>query len=182
MKTLFLDLETTGLNRDGNDEILEIAIIDNDGKVLMNTLVKPIYKTEWPEAQAINGISPAMVANAKTLAELTQEITDVLMEADELVVYNFPFDWGFLSTKLRMTILYIDFERSCAMERFSEFNGVWDEQKQMWKRQKLAVAAEYFAYVWPEAAHRALADTFATKHVWEGLNEYEAKRKELAGE
>lgn len=40
--TIYLDTETTGLDAFFGDEIVEIAIIDEKGKVLLNTLVQPL--------------------------------------------------------------------------------------------------------------------------------------------
>jgi DNA polymerase-3 subunit epsilon len=40
MRTVFLDLETTGLDP-RTDEILEIGILDDAGRVLLDSLVRP---------------------------------------------------------------------------------------------------------------------------------------------
>lgn len=40
--SIFIDTETTGLNKDGTDEVLEIAIVDSDGMTLLDTLVRPV--------------------------------------------------------------------------------------------------------------------------------------------
>ena len=45
---VYIDTETTGLYI--GDEIVEIAII-NDDEVLLNSLVKPVNHTCWPDAQ-----------------------------------------------------------------------------------------------------------------------------------
>lgn len=73
MRTVFLDTETTGLQgryAGGKDEIVEVAILDNRGRPLINQLVRPSRQSPWPEAQRIHGISPAVVANAPTLDAL----------------------------------------------------------------------------------------------------------------
>ena len=51
METVYLDTETTGVTAD--DEIVELTIIDDDGKPLINTLMKPKYHTSWPGAQRV---------------------------------------------------------------------------------------------------------------------------------
>ncbi|WP_157975397.1 hypothetical protein [Photorhabdus sp. CRCIA-P01] len=45
---VYLDIETTGFDA-GSDELLEIAIVDNGGIHLLNTLLKPSTLTEWTE-------------------------------------------------------------------------------------------------------------------------------------
>ena len=56
METVYLDTETTGVADD--DEMVELTIIDDDGKPLIDTLIKPKYHTSWPGAQRVHGISP----------------------------------------------------------------------------------------------------------------------------
>ncbi|MCW3664158.1 3'-5' exonuclease, partial [Burkholderia cenocepacia] len=58
---ILLDTETTGL--DESAEIVEIAVIDDAGNVLLNTLVKPKHPIP-NSATAIHGITNAMVATA----------------------------------------------------------------------------------------------------------------------
>lgn len=58
---MILDTETTGLDYD--DKIVEIAVIDLDGNVLINTLVDP-NKAIPKEATEIHGIANKMVENA----------------------------------------------------------------------------------------------------------------------
>ena len=55
---LYVDTETTGL--DVNDELLCVSVLDNDGKLIYHSLVRPLHKTCWEAAQKINGISPDM--------------------------------------------------------------------------------------------------------------------------
>jgi DNA polymerase III epsilon subunit-like protein len=50
VRTVFLDLETTGLDP-RTDEIVEIGILDEDGRVLLDTLVRPVRHRSWPDAQ-----------------------------------------------------------------------------------------------------------------------------------
>ena len=42
-RTIFLDTETTGLNRAGDDDVLEVSVINDAGDVLLDTLVQPMF-------------------------------------------------------------------------------------------------------------------------------------------
>lgn len=61
-QAIVIDTETTGLT--DSDELLQISVIDDAGTVLFDSLVRPYFHTEWPEAQKVNGITPEMVAGA----------------------------------------------------------------------------------------------------------------------
>ena len=93
MKTVYLDAETTGLHE--SDEIVELAIIDDDEKILLNTLVKPIVHTYWPKAQRVHGISPMDVRNSPTQKQISDKIRDAVNDA-RVVIYNAPYDSQYL--------------------------------------------------------------------------------------
>ena len=67
--TTYLDTETTGLSPP-RDEILEIGILDDKSRTLIDSLARPENHRIWPGAQANHGISPSDVANGPTLDEL----------------------------------------------------------------------------------------------------------------
>jgi len=62
-KLAYLDTETTGLK--DYDQIVEICLLDNDGAVLIDSLVKPTVKIPL-DATRIHGITDAMVSSAPT--------------------------------------------------------------------------------------------------------------------
>jgi DNA polymerase-3 subunit epsilon len=80
MRTVFLDLETIGLDP-RTDEILEIGILDDAGNVLLDSLVRPARHRRWRGAAAIHGIAPKDVANAPTLDELRPRIVAAVHDA-----------------------------------------------------------------------------------------------------
>ena len=55
---LYLDTETTGLRN--SDELVDIAVIDNSGRILLNSLIKPRQSIPR-DATAIHGITNQMV-------------------------------------------------------------------------------------------------------------------------
>ena len=55
-----IDTETTGLEP-GKDEILQVSVVNGNGDVLFDSLVKPTHRKRWPKAAEVNGITPDMV-------------------------------------------------------------------------------------------------------------------------
>ncbi|MBP9884769.1 MAG: 3'-5' exonuclease [Leptospiraceae bacterium] len=102
-----LDLETSGLDPNEN-EILEIAAIRFDRDKILNTynfLVKP-NKPIQPNAQIINGITPKMLENARSLDVILPEFLRFI-DGSALVIQNSEFDLSFLlpeAKKRRLSI------------------------------------------------------------------------------
>jgi DNA polymerase-3 subunit epsilon len=162
MRTVFLDLETTGLDPHA-DEILEIGILDDAGTVLVDSLVRPERHRRWPGAEAIHGIGPDDVADAPTLEELRPRIIAAIYDA-LVVIYNAPFDEGFLRYELDAAA-----EVRCAMREFAAVYGEWSYRHGGWRWQKLHVAAAHVGFAWDGASHRAINDCRATRAVWRYL-------------
>src|SRR5205814_1881064 len=74
---VFLDSETTGL--DHQAEIIEIAIVDARGAVLLDTFVRPDSRIP-PEVTRIHGIVDAMVAGAPRWPALYPQLFALLAE------------------------------------------------------------------------------------------------------
>lgn len=167
---IFIDTETTGLCHQ-SDEVLEISIINENGDILLDTLVKPTHKTEWPEAQAIHGITPEMIRgnNAPTLKSLAPTIASIIHEADQVVAYNVAYDKPFIEDAGILSDFNDQTPWFCAMEAFAEVYGVWDQYRNQYKWQKLTKAAEHVGHKWQGEAHRSLADCQATLSIWKWL-------------
>jgi DNA polymerase-3 subunit epsilon len=162
MRTVYLDLETTGLDP-AEDEIVEIGILADNGETLVDSLVRPQRHRSWPKAQGIHGISPADVQGAPTLAELRPRIVEVVTGA-RVVIYNAPFDVGFLREELASAAAVV-----CAMRPFAKVYGEWSNYHGGWHWQKLHVAAAYVGFRWSGSSHRAIHDCAATRAVWRYL-------------
>jgi DNA polymerase-3 subunit epsilon len=156
MKTVYLDAETTGLHE--SDEIVELTIIDDDGNILLNTLVKPIVHTYWPGAQRVHGISPMDVRNAPTQKQISDKIRDAV-RGTRVVIYNAPYDSQYLPELEEAK------EIRCAMREFSDWN------KSKWVN--LTNATKIVGYEWAGSKHRALEDTKALRAVWRFLQDKE---------
>jgi len=71
---VYLDTETTGLHPEEGDEILSLTIVDANGRLLFDERFKPKHKKEWPEAQAVNHISPDDVEHLTTIDAYMDQI------------------------------------------------------------------------------------------------------------
>ena len=72
---VFLDTETTGLH--GRAEIVEISIIDYDGSVLFDKLVKPRQPIPR-DAVTVHGITDDMVRDEKSWLHVWPDVEEVL--------------------------------------------------------------------------------------------------------
>lgn len=160
------DLETTGLNR-AVDEIIQVSFINGAGEILLNSYIKPKKKKTWPEAQAINGITPAMVAGAPGIDELKETIQKILDNAKLVVGYNsVGFDMEFLSVAgidTKTSVKHFD-----VMLEASPTTKSWSSKYSHWKWETLERAADRFGYDGYEA-HDAGRDTQATLFVFEQI-------------
>lgn len=163
MLTVYLDTETTGLRGRFGDEIVELCICNDLGEVLINTLVRPSAKTEWPDAQEIHGIDPTEVIGAPTLADLMPAVLNAI-RGKRVVIYNSAFDTVFFPAGT-----FDSSEVQCCMLRFAKFLGEWNDYFNNWRWHKLTEAAEHVGYDLTGSAHRALPDVLATRSVWHWL-------------
>lgn len=162
MKVIF-DIETTGLQV-GEDDIIQLGIIDQDGNILFDDYFRGSRKKSWPEAERINHISPTMVADKRTFRQRRREIQKIFNQADELIAYNSSFDMGFLRWD---GIKFPDVPISDPMLEFAKIYGEWNEYFQDYKWQKLTKAASFYGYTFD--AHDALEDVRATLFVYDKI-------------
>lgn len=174
-KIVVLDIETTGMS--DTDEPLQISVIDTNGKVLYNSLIKPMFHDEWNAAEAIHKISNGNVQNAPYLIEEAKKIADAISGADTIIGYNVTFDIGLLhryGIPLNPMTTIID-----VMELFAPIYGDWSDKFCSYKYQKLTTCAAYYGYDWKMMkAHDSLSDCFATLYCYEKIKEMEEKTNE----
>lgn len=153
---LILDTETTGL--DGSAEIIEVSVIDCNGNVLFDTLVKPTAPIP-AEATRIHGITNDMVAEAPTWPEVIRQF-EAVVRGRKLVIYNADYDLRIIDQTSNLHNIFetLWLEADCAMLAYAEFYGQWDDYREQWKWQRLGNAAKQQGVVVDGSAHRSLAD------------------------
>jgi DNA polymerase-3 subunit epsilon len=165
-KIIYLDTETTGLNPPF-DKIVEIAIIDNDGNVLMDTFVNP-GRMIPRAAYEIHGITDAMVRDAPTLEELLPEIRKIVSQAGHLIIYNADYDTAFFPKS------FFNIQIECCMKRFAPIYGKWSAKHKSHSYARLDDAAKYIGYRYEGRPHRALTDAKACRALWLWMNEHQS--------
>jgi DNA polymerase III epsilon subunit-like protein len=144
-----LDTETTGL--DYNAEAVQIAVIDMESTVLLDTLVRPGCPLS-EGATAVHGLTAADVADAPTFPLVHYRLAEVLRDK-VAIAFNSDFDEGILYHEARRYELPpLPVQRwRCAIQVYAVFVGDWSEYH-----------GNYRWYPLPNAAHHAAADCRAT--------------------
>lgn len=147
----FVDTETTGL--DETDQVIEIAITDNQGNILVNSLVRPDCPIP-ADASAIHGIHDADVAEAPTWSELWPQVFEALNEM-VIIGYNVEFDARLVDQTRRRYKIEPNLKaaQQCAMEAYRHFEGA---------RRNCSLTTACWGMGVPAGGHRALGDTQAT--------------------
>jgi len=156
---VILDTETTGL--DARAEIVDLAVIDTAGRMLVDLIVRPSGRIP-PAASAVHGITDRMVADAPRWPELHQRVGDVLRSASRVIIYNAVYDVRVLrQTRLRYQLAPVGPPRrryECAMHWNARYVGQWNEVRG--------------GFRWPRLEggdHRALGDCRATLRLIQGM-------------
>jgi DNA polymerase III subunit epsilon len=162
-KPVYIDTETTGFKPD--DEIVDISIIDYDGSVLYNSLIKPKKKIPI-DATNIHHITNEMVTYAPSWFDAWFVINQKL-SGRVLGIYNEEYDIRLM--KQTTEKWGIDWNPAykksfCVMKLFADFYGEWDDYHGNYKWQKLEFAGKYFG-IKIQNTHRALDDTLLTREV-----------------
>lgn len=102
-KTYMLDTETTGLNVDQGDRLIEIGVVEYEGMSptgrTYHTYINPGDRQVQAGAIQVHGITNEMLKDAPAFADIADEFLDFIGNCP-LVIYNAGFDLGFLNAEL----------------------------------------------------------------------------------
>ena len=122
VQPVFLDTETTGLS--DSAEIVEISIIDYDGSVLLDSLVRP-RRPIPADAMRVHGISNEMVKGAPTWMHVWPKV-EAILAGRQAGIYNADFDLRMMQQSHRQIGLpwrRLTAQPFCVMRLYADFYG-----------------------------------------------------------
>jgi DNA polymerase-3 subunit epsilon len=170
-RPVYLDTETTGLEK--FDQIVEICVLDFDGSVLVDSLVKPTSKIP-ASVTKLHGITDAMVKEAPAWPEIWPAVQAALT-GRHVAVYSADYDVRMMKQshrhhgqrwQLRGASFF------CIMKLYAQFRGDWDDYRGAYRWHKLEEAGRQCKIQLPNT-HRAKADALLARAVLQ----YIAERK-----
>lgn len=166
-RTVFIDTETTGL--DGTAEIVDIAVVGVDGRVLLDTLVRPSRPIPFG-ASRIHGIYDRDVAHAPSWCDIYDLVMPLLVDRP-VVVFNAEYDRRIIQqccSQFRLNQIDGADGWHCAMKRHAEYVGEPGRWGRGYRWHKLENAARAFGVA--PGGHRALGDAEACRQVVRGMS------------
>jgi len=165
---LILDTETTGRYPESS-EAVSVAVVQSDGRVLLNTLCHPTMPIPQ-EAIDIHHITNEMV---RDVLPFPSELLAEIVKERNVIIYNRRYDVPILNTStVRAGLPRVDWweiaKWYCAMECFAEVYGDWNSYRRNYKWQKLETAAKYYN-ITQDGAHGALVDCLTTLKVCKAM-------------
>ena len=157
---VYLKTQTTG--RGDNDQVVEIAIIDEDGNPLLDENVRPTRPIA-PDAIAMHGMpTEAQLADKPFFAEIEGRVVEAI-RGKHVVVFNEAFEEKRFTEAMRNARAGC----ICCMEKYWTFRN---RTRQLRKGEgTLPAAAAYFKFSWPEPRRRAVHAALAIRHIHQGL-------------
>jgi DNA polymerase-3 subunit epsilon len=164
LRPVYLDTETTGTGP--TDEVIEIGIVDEDGKVLFESLVKPAGKVT-PEARRVHGISDEMLAAARRWMHVWPEV-EAVIAGRTVCAYNADFDQRMLQqSHMKYKMRWVLPEGTgffCVMKLYAQFYGERNTRTGDYRWQSLENASRQCKIALPNA-HRSIADSRLTREL-----------------
>ena len=160
---VYLDTETTGVHDEA--EIIEICIVDHDGKILIDRLVKPQRKISL-QSTLIHGITNEIVDGAPTWSAIWADI-EAIIRGRTVGIYNADFDLRMMKQSHQlagMSWQSLGANAVCLMKLYARFYGAWNSRQRAYRWQSLADAGKQCGIPLPNS-HRAQADTRLAREV-----------------
>jgi DNA polymerase-3 subunit epsilon len=103
MRQIFLDTETTGLNAEAGDRIIEIGCVEMVSRRLsgrnLHFYLNP-QRSSHEDAVKVHGLTDEFLADKPHFAAVADELLEYVAGA-EIIIHNAAFDLGFLDEELK---------------------------------------------------------------------------------
>ena len=161
-KPIYLDTETTGLK--DHDQIVEICLLDHDGSIVFESLVRPTVRIP-PDATRVHHITDAMVGAAPAWPEIWPQM-EAILTTRRIAIYNAEYDLRLMQQSQRAHGLAWSalISHFCVMKLYAQFRGDWNTRAGNYRWYSLDEARRQCNLDLP-SAHRAHADTLLTRAV-----------------
>lgn len=163
-KTYYLELKTTGLSF-VHDEILSITILDDDGIVVLDQLIKPKRKTSWVEAEEIHHITPAMVEQMPGIEKIMPNVIELFDKASYIGMYNAKFAMEFLIRRAKKYRELIWKKSYCVMLDFADCYREYDAKHHFKKSFHLEDAMRIMSISWIGEQHSSIARVMSCRKI-----------------
>ena len=149
---VLFDTETTGL--DGGAEIIDLALLDRDGVVLFDTLLRP-QRPIPPVVSRVHGLHDHHVRGAPTCPAIWPQLRP-LLHGRTIIAYNVSFDARLLrQTAARHGVPLVIHDQDSVVRRYAAWRATSG-------RATLRLERACQAHGIPVGGHRAAADCRAT--------------------
>ena len=103
MRELVLDTETTGLDPENGDRIVEIGIIELSNHIKtgkqFHYYINPERESDI-KAEKIHGLSTEFLSDKLKFSEIADELVEFISDS-KIIIHNAKFDVGFLNAELK---------------------------------------------------------------------------------
>jgi len=103
MRQIILDTETTGLNPETGDRLVEVGCVEIIDRRLSGRTLHRYVNPERPsneEAIRVHGLTDAFLADKPKFAAIADELIEFISGA-EVIIHNAAFDIGFIDAEMR---------------------------------------------------------------------------------
>jgi DNA polymerase-3 subunit epsilon len=167
LSPVYIDTETTGFTE--TDVVIEVAVLDTDGAVLLDSLVRS-GKSVPSSASAVHGITDITLIGAPGWGEVWPQLQGVL-KGRSVGFYNAAFDLRLIRQTCGLNGIRWEEpfrDHFCIMEMFAQYYGEWNPRNNAYRWKSLDFAGKFFNLPEPNS-HRAKEDTLLAKLVLEAI-------------
>ncbi len=166
---LILDVETTGISE--RSEVIQIGVIDTQGKALMDRLCVPLGRIS-AESRKVHGIDRKRVKReGLSFPDAFAELLPILEGAAAVWAWNMPFDRRLLRQSCERNGLSLPrLHWRCAMREYAEVRGL--DRKYV----KLSLATDREGVEVDASAHNALGDCARVLGVMLGASGFKGEK------